>query len=158
MEPEAKKKVLRMINYGMYILSSRAESHLAAATVNWLSQASFTPPLVMVGLKVESDTFATVKKSRHFAVNILGRNQKALAQDFFKPSSVEGTRINGHEYGNGKTGGALLKETPASFECKVTDIVERGDHAVVLGEVVEVTINREDTPLFMRETGWFYGG
>lgn len=158
MEPEAKKKVLRMINYGMYILSSRADAHLAAATVNWLSQASFTPPLIMVGLKVESDTFATVKKSRHFAVNILGKNQKELAQDFFKPSFVEGTKINGHEYENGKTGGALLKETPASFECKVTDIVERGDHAVVLGEVVEVTIHREDTPLFMRETGWFYGG
>lgn len=158
MDPEAKKKVLRMINYGMYVLSSRADTHLAAATVNWLSQASFTPPLVMVGLKVESDTFATVKKSRHFTVNILGKNQKDLAQDFFKASSVEGTKINGHEFENGKTGGALLKETPASFECKVTDIVERGDHAVVLGEVIEAKLNREETPLFMRETGWFYGG
>jgi flavin reductase (DIM6/NTAB) family NADH-FMN oxidoreductase RutF len=158
MDPEAKKKVLRMINYGMYILSSRADAHVAAATVNWLSQASFTPPLVMVGLRVDSDTYATVKKSRRFAVNVLGKDQKDLAQDFFKASSVEGTRINGHEYEDGKSGGALLKETPASFECKVTDIVERGDHAVVVGEVIEAKINREDTPLIMRETGWFYGG
>ncbi|MFI5176506.1 MAG: flavin reductase family protein, partial [Terriglobia bacterium] len=130
MDPEAKKKALRMINYGMYVLSSRVEGHVAAATVNWLSQASFSPPLVMVGLKVDSDTFATVRKAMHFTVNILGQNQKDLAQDFFKASSVEGNRINGHEYESGITGGAILKESPASFECKVTDIVERGDHAV----------------------------
>jgi flavin reductase (DIM6/NTAB) family NADH-FMN oxidoreductase RutF len=158
MDPEAKKKALRMINYGMYVLSSRVEGHVAAATVNWLSQASFSPPLVMVGLKVDSDTFATVRKAMHFTVNILGQNQKDLAQDFFKASSVEGNRINGHEYESGITGGAILKESPASFECKVTDIVERGDHAVVLGEVIEARLTRADIPLFMRDTGWFYGG
>jgi flavin reductase (DIM6/NTAB) family NADH-FMN oxidoreductase RutF len=158
MDLDAKKKVLRMINYGMYVLSSRLENHIAAATVNWLSQASFSPPLVMVGLKRDSDTFATVKKSMQFAVNIVAKDQKNLAQDFFKASSVEGNRINGHEYESGITGGALLKESPANFECKVTDIVERGDHAVVVGEVIEARISREDTPLFMRDTGWFYGG
>jgi len=158
MDAEAKKKALRMINYGMYVLSASDGKHIAAATVNWLSQASFNPPLVMVGLRMDSETYAAVKNSRHFAVNVLGKEQKSLAQDFFKASVLEGTRINGHEFEKGKTGGAILKETPAFFECKVTDIVERGDHAVVVGEVIEANLTREDAPLFMRETGWFYGG
>lgn len=158
MDDEAKKKSLRMINYGLYILSAKDDGGIAAATVNWLSQASFTPPLVMVGVKASSNTLAAIVKSMHFAVNILGKDQKNLAQDFFKPSVLEGSKINGHEFEIGASGGALLKEAPAHFECTVTDIVERGDHSVVIGEVIDARIIREDLPLFMRDTGWFYGG
>ncbi len=158
MDAEAKKKALRMINYGMYILTAQEGERLAAATVNWLSQASFAPPLVMVGVKADSQTFSAVKNSRYFTVNILGKDQKDVAQDFFKPSVLEGNKINGHEFERGLHGGPILREVPASFECRVTDIMEHGDHAVVVGEVIEATVRRDETPLFMRETGWFYGG
>lgn len=158
MDTDARKKALRMINYGLYVLSARADDQIAAATVNWLSQASFTPPLVMAGIKLDSHTFHAVRKSMHFSVNILSNDQKDLAQDFFKPSALDGNKINGHEFEVGRSGGAVLKEAPAFFECKVTDIVERGDHAVVVGEVIEAGVRRDETPLFMRDTGWFYGG
>ena len=71
MDTEAKKKALRMINYGLYVLSARDDRGHAAATVNWLSQASFSPALVMVGVKSDSNTLAAIKKSLHFAVNVL---------------------------------------------------------------------------------------
>lgn len=158
MDLEAKKRALRMISYGLYVLSAQEGEHIAAATVNWLSQASFSPPLVMVGLKLDSHTFIAVKKSMCFTVNLLGKDQKDLAQDFFRASSVVGNKINGHEFEQGITGGVVLTEAPAYFECKVSDIVERGDHAVVVGQVVEAKLIREDTPLFMPDTGWTYGG
>ena len=50
MDPEVKKKTLRMINYGMYVLTSKDGDQLDAATVNWVTQASFNPPLVVVGV------------------------------------------------------------------------------------------------------------
>lgn len=131
---------------------------MAAATVNWLSQASFNPPLVMVGLKKDSHTYQGVLKSMHFTVNLLGKDQKHLAQDFFKPSTVEGANINGHPFAMSESGGAILGEAPAWFECKVTDMIDRGDHAVVVGEVIQAKVIRDETPLLMRDTGWFYGG
>ncbi len=44
------------------------------------------------------------------------------------------------------------------FECKVVDVNERGDHVLVVGEVVDAGVHREGTPLTLRETGLFYGG
>ncbi|MDD5543722.1 MAG: flavin reductase family protein [Acidobacteriia bacterium] len=158
MDAEAKKKVLRMINYGLYVLSAKQDAQVAAATVNWLSQASFNPPLVMVGLKKDSQTYQVVLKSMHFTVNVLGKEQKNIAQDFFKPSTVEGSKINGHAFAPSGSGGAVLDEAPSWFECKVTDIIDRGDHAVVVAEVIEAKVIRDEPPMFMRDTGWFYGG
>ena len=44
MDNDAKKTALRMIPYGLYVLTAASKdgSKLAAATVNWVTQASFT--------------------------------------------------------------------------------------------------------------------
>ena len=46
MDEQAKKTSLRMIPYGLYVLTAEAkDGSVAAATVNWVTQASFQPPL-----------------------------------------------------------------------------------------------------------------
>ena len=49
MDEDAKKTALRMIPYGIYVLTAEApDGSTAAATVNWVTQTSFKPPLVAV--------------------------------------------------------------------------------------------------------------
>ena len=158
MDEVAKRKSLRMISYGTHILTARDGKEVGAGTVNWLSQASFKPPLVMVAVQVDSRLHSIIEKTRVFAINVLGSDQKSLAAEFFKPTKVDGGRVNGTVYEIGVTGSLILLETPASFECTVTDMVKRGDHTVVIGEVVEAYIRRDSDPLFLRTTGWSYGG
>ncbi len=55
MDPNAKKTTLRMIPYGMYVLTAaHPDGRVAAAAINWVTQASFEPPLVAVGVKADS--------------------------------------------------------------------------------------------------------
>jgi flavin reductase (DIM6/NTAB) family NADH-FMN oxidoreductase RutF len=54
---DAKKVVLRMIPYGIYVFTADAEGNLAASTVNWVTQSAFAPPLVVVGVKADSGTY-----------------------------------------------------------------------------------------------------
>jgi flavin reductase (DIM6/NTAB) family NADH-FMN oxidoreductase RutF len=54
MDEETKREVLRMIHYGLYVITVKDNQDIAAGTINWLSQASFKPPLVMVGIKADS--------------------------------------------------------------------------------------------------------
>jgi flavin reductase (DIM6/NTAB) family NADH-FMN oxidoreductase RutF len=50
MDANTKKTALRMIPYGLYVLTAKGQDDaVAAATVNWVTQASFAPPLVVVG-------------------------------------------------------------------------------------------------------------
>ena len=160
MDPEVKKQTLRLLTYGLYVLTAADGDDAAAGTVNWLSQASFEPPLIMVGVKQDSNLHRIIERSRAFAVNILSADQKEVAAAFFRPSQVEDDRINGYAFVAGpETGAPLLTELPAWLEAKVTDAVKRGDHTVFVAEVVNAGLrDPEAKPLEMWNTGWFYGG
>ncbi len=160
MDSAVKKQVLRLFTYGLYVLTATNGQEVAAGTVTWLSQASFTPPLVMVGVKVDSRVYAVIEQSGAFAVNILAADQKEVAAAFFRPSQVEGNRINGLAFEPGpETGAPLLTDLPAWFEARVTDTVRRGDHTVFVAELVNVGLRQaEAKPLVIWDTGWSYGG
>ncbi len=160
MDEETKKRVLRLINYGLYIMTAASQGEIAAGAVNWLSQASFKPPLVMAAVKSGSRLHELIEKSRGFVVNILREDQKSVAEAFFAPSKVEGTTINGYRFEPApRTGAPILIDLPAWFEVLVTDVVKRGDHTIFVGEVVEVGLREaEARSLVLRDTGWFYGG
>src|SRR4029077_14486099 len=77
MDANVKKTVLRMIPYGLYVLTAKGKDDaVAAATVNWVTQASFAPPLVVVGVKTDSHAHALIKESKAFALNVLGQGQQ----------------------------------------------------------------------------------
>jgi flavin reductase (DIM6/NTAB) family NADH-FMN oxidoreductase RutF len=64
MDLEAKKKVLRSFTYGLYILTAQDGEEVAAGTVNWVTQASFQPPLIALGVKAESRLHALIPTFR----------------------------------------------------------------------------------------------
>ena len=167
MNADQKKIVLRMIPYGIYVLTADdGKGNVAAATVNWVTQSAFAPPLVVVGVKTNSGTYQTVKAAGNFALNMLGKDQKALAFTFFRPADVSDGKISGQPFHKGTTGAPILSEAPGAVECRVTSIVEQGDHHIVVGEVVEAHLHkppagRPDAAILeMKDLGdnVFYGG
>src|SRR5215467_14225240 len=96
MDANAKKTALRMIPYGLYVLTAKGkDGAVTAATVNWVTQASFAPPLVVVGVKADSHPHPVIKEAQAFALNVLGKDQGPTAFTFFKPATVEGRRFPG---------------------------------------------------------------
>lgn len=161
MNDDAKKTALRMIPYGLYVLTSKSKdgSEVGAATVNWVTQASFAPPLVVVGVKADSGAHQHIKDTGVFAINVLGKEQLDMAFAFFKPTERDGNTLNGQPFEDGPvTGSPLLTATPAWWECKVVNTVEMGDHSVIVGEVVEAGVRAEDQIVLMRDHNLNYGG
>jgi flavin reductase (DIM6/NTAB) family NADH-FMN oxidoreductase RutF len=160
LDPQAKKTALRAINYGLSVVTAKSGDELAAAGVNWITQASFDPPLVVVALKTDNDSHRLVEASGVFAVNVLGAEQLDVGKAFFRTSTVEGSTINGYAFEPGpETGCPLVVDLAYWFECRVTDTVKRGDHTVFVGEVVGAGVRDEAVvPLLLRDTGMNYGG
>ncbi|MGH7038552.1 MAG: flavin reductase family protein [Stellaceae bacterium] len=167
MNQDAKKTALRMIPYGIYVLTADdGKGNIAAATVNWVTQSAFNPPLVVVGVKTDSGAYQIVKNTKAFALNMLGKDGKGMAFTFFKPAQLADGKISGQAFHKGMTGAPILDAAPAAVECKVTGIVEQGDHHVVVAEVVEAHLpkpiaGRPDAAILeMKELGdnVFYGG
>ncbi len=160
MDLQTKKTALRMITHGLYLLSVRHDDRLNASTISWLSQASFDPPLVMVGVKADTLTHDMVEGSGQFAINLLTADQTEMAQAFFKQAQQKGSELSGHAFIPGPiTGAPIFPEAPAWFECKVTDVVKRGDHTVMVAEVIEAGVHDPNArPLALHDTSWHYGG
>ena len=159
MDLQAKKIALRKIPHGVYIVGVKQGSALNAFTATWLTQVSFTPPLVALGIKKDSHSLAMIKQDRVFSVNLLGKDQKAIAEHFVKPAAVVGEKLKDVRHRAGKTGAPILEEAIAYVECEVREIAnEQGDHAIVIGEVVEAGVPKDEPALTLMDTGWHYGG
>jgi flavin reductase (DIM6/NTAB) family NADH-FMN oxidoreductase RutF len=167
MDAEAKKTALRMIPYGIYVLTGESkDGRVAAATVNWVTQTAFQPPLVVIGVKADSGAHAIIKESKVFALNMLGKDQKGQAFTFFKPLEREGNSIGGEPFRKGILGAPILEKAPAFVECALVNMVEMGDHSIFVGEVKDAGVavqpsgRPDDAILAMRDLGdkVFYGG
>ena len=161
MNEDAKRTALRMIPYGMYILTTKSQDgqEVGAATVNWLTQASFAPPLVAVGVKADSSSHQHIRDTGVFAVNIIGKEQINTAFNFFRSHEREGDSIGGEAFESGaETGCPLLLSSPAWWECRIVGEVAHGDHTVFVGEVMEAGVREEDETILMRDHNLNYGG
>jgi len=159
MDPKARKKTLRMFSNGMYVITSRSGARYGAATVTWVSQASFRPPLIMAAVRPDSNVFQCLRESGIAAIHVLGSHQQDVAARFFSPTKVVDGAINGEPFVEGKTSAPILPCAPAYVECRVHHILDDGgDHATVILKVVEAECREQLRPLTIAESPWEYGG
>lgn len=167
MNTDAKKITLRMIPYGIYVLTADdGKGNVGAATVNWVTQASFQPPLVAVGVKADSGAHTVVKGTGKFALNMLGKDGKGAAFTFFKPAKVEDGKLSGQAFHAGANGSPILASAIGAVECSVKEVLEMGDHSIVIAEVTEAHLHtapegRADAAILeMKDLGdnVYYGG
>jgi len=120
----------------------------------------------VVGVKADSHPHPVIKEAKAFALNVLGKDQGPTAFTFFKPATVEGQKISGEPFHTGSTGAPILDRAPAFVECRLVESIERGDHSIFVGEVVEAGVGKapegrpDDATLWLKDLGpnIFYGG
>lgn len=158
MNEEAKKKILRQIPYGLYVIGVKDAAGVHAFTGSWLTQCSMKPPRLALGVRHETHSLASIRQHRVFTVNWMSRSDQKVLEQFFKATPANGNRFGEVAYQTGRTGAPLLDRALAYVECEVKDIHEAGDHSIVIGEVVEADVRGDERPLIMSDTPWHYGG
>lgn len=123
------------------------ENLMAAA---WCFPISMDPPLFGVSVSRKRYSHELISKGKAFGINIIGKDMEKEAllaggtsgkgKDKFAEFCI------GKEYG--KLGIPLLKDAPASIECKLVKEIELGDHVLFVGEAVNVVKRRESKGLY----------
>ena len=158
MNSEARKKILRKIPYGLYILGLKDGDKFHGMVGSWVSQCSFEPPLLMLGIKKGSYSHQMMEHNPYLSVNFPRKDQKKLVEVFFWPYEVKDGKFGEVPFRVGKNGVPILEDVPAYLECKIRQIVTGGDHDVVIVEILESELREETETLIMKDTGWHYGG
>jgi flavin reductase (DIM6/NTAB) family NADH-FMN oxidoreductase RutF len=158
MDETARKRVLRMIPYTLFVVGVRNDKEIGAFTGSWLTQLSFHPPMVGIGVKKAHRSHDILFESGAFTLNFLDRSQKSVAQHFFSAPRHEGDRLKAYPYREGIQGCPLFDFALGHLQCRVRNAVEVGDHTLFVGEIVDASLLREADILELKETGWKYGG
>ena len=158
MNEDAKKKILRYIPYGLYVIGVKDKERHHAFTGSWFSQCSMKPPAVMLGVRHNSHSLEMIKEGKVFSVNFLAKTDKKILEQFFKPTPSSGNRFGDLAFQLKGTGTPILDAAIAYLECEVKQLFDVGDHSIVVGEVVSAEVLKEEFPLVMGDTPWHYGG
>lgn len=154
---KAERDVLRLISYGLYVLTTAHETTVNAITCNWVTQISFKPLLVLVAVEETSFSRQLLQKSGVFALNLLDQDQSHLARRMAVPSRLNPHKLAGVSHQLGVTGVPLLAEALAYLECELRQTLEvDGDHVLFIGEVISGQINRYVEPLTLLTSGLRY--
>jgi flavin reductase (DIM6/NTAB) family NADH-FMN oxidoreductase RutF len=160
LDQAAKKKVLRDFTYGLYAVTAAHEGERGVFTANWLSQASFEPPLVMLSVENDSSTLPLIRASGRFAICPFDENQKALAGALGRPKARAGDKYATLDLSIVDTGSGVpaLADSLGYVVCMVRQEVPAGDSVVFIGEVVEARSFSDVPPLEMRAAGFRHAG
>ncbi|MBX3567492.1 MAG: flavin reductase [Rhizobiaceae bacterium] len=101
-------------------------------TANSFASLSLDPPLLLVCLARTSRNFQTLTGAAGFGVNVLSEHQKDISNTFARP--VE-DRFAGLDWQPGPHGSPILGGVAAWFDCALHDIVDGGDHVILIGRV-----------------------
>lgn len=137
---------------GVTVITTRdGAGHLYGSTANAVSSVSLRPPLVLACLRRESETLAAVLECRRFAINVLHSSQSELSDRFARPAAADAWEAVAHRTADGIP---LLEGALATLQCDLHDLADGGDHAVVVGHVVEL----DHAPERNAEPLLFYAG
>jgi flavin reductase (DIM6/NTAB) family NADH-FMN oxidoreductase RutF len=127
------------------ITATTADGKPYGLTCNSFASVSLNPPLVLWSLGIFSQGMSIFQNASHFAVNVLGASQQALATKF-ATSSEE--KFAGVEWRPGLGNAPLLADSVANFQCRAANRYYGGDHVIFLGAVEAYTYNRQEPLLF----------
>ena len=158
LDTDAKKVLLRKIPHGLFICGVRDGDDVNGFTASWVTQGSFEPPLVVMGVRADSSSHAIIEATKRFSLNVLRADQKNLAAVFFKPQKGLGGRFESAPFTEGELGLPLLDDAVGGVECELVGSLKHGDHTVFVGAVKSARLIADGEALNLASTGWNYGG
>jgi len=145
MDPDEFRKALSHFATGVTVITTLdQEGNKVGMTVNSFNSVSLDPMLVLWSIAKTSHNFDAFNQAEHFAIHILGADQKNLSDQF---AALDVDRFIDIETKEGIAGIPVLTDCKACFECQIENRFEGGDHIILIGRVKSFETQDERAPL-----------
>ena len=147
-DPVAFRRALGRFATGVTVITALTpDGAPAGCTVSAFCSVSMDPPLVLACIGRGRSMHRTLAEVTGFAVNILRSDQADLARCFARSGA---DRFTGVATRPAPDGVPLLDGTIASLRCERHELLEGGDHTIVLGRVVDLHVDEGEPLLYSR--------
>ncbi|RKU01275.1 flavin reductase [Burkholderia sp. Nafp2/4-1b] len=103
-------------------------------TANSFTSVSLDPPLILVCIAKTASSHAVFSATRRFAVSVLADNQADVSGVFASKAQDKFAQV---PWRTRTTGAPVIQDAAASFDCVTHDVVDAGDHIILIGRVVD---------------------
>jgi flavin reductase (DIM6/NTAB) family NADH-FMN oxidoreductase RutF len=134
-DPRRFRDTIGLFATGVAVVVARADQEVLAMTVNAVSSVSLEPMLVMFCPGKKSKLARHIASLSGFTINILRHDQQALSTYFaggWKEPSPPAFRLVPSRCA------PRLEGSLASIDCEPQQVVEVGDHWIVIGHVLDL--------------------
>jgi 3-hydroxy-9,10-secoandrosta-1,3,5(10)-triene-9,17-dione monooxygenase reductase component len=144
------RAVLGRLPTGVVVVTGGDPEHPSGLVVGSFMSVSLEPPLVAVSPGKTSTSWPAIEAAGAFCANVLAEGQEQVARQF---AASGGDKFAGIPWSPAPaTGAPLLDGAAAWIDCRVYERYEAGDHWLVLGQVLELSVLNDGGALL------FHGG
>ena len=143
-DPMEFRRVLGRLPTGVTVVTAAPDGHPAGMTIGSFFSVSLDPPLVGFCAGKGSTSWPLIAPAGCFAVNILSADQAGLSNHFASSAADRFGEVDWHA---GVTGSPVLAGVVGHIECRTSQTVDAGDHWIVVGHVVDMTLDAGGSPL-----------
>jgi flavin reductase (DIM6/NTAB) family NADH-FMN oxidoreductase RutF len=133
---KAFEKLVSLLDYPMYVVTTTADGQLAGCLVGFTSQVSINPPRFLVGLSKRNRTYRVAQHAEHLAVHLVPREHCELARLFGSQTGDTTDKFAQCRWAPGPHGLPILDDAAGWFVGAVLGRFDLGDHVGFLLEPV----------------------
>ena len=144
---------------GLFVVTSRnSRGEETAFLASWVMQAGFDPPALSIAVGQDRAALDFVAEpGSNFVVSVIADSEKGQVGPFARGIAPAADALADAPVERTPSGQAAVEGCLAWMECRTLDRGRSGDHAVIIGEIVDARGGREDAPaIHLRKNGLGY--
>jgi 3-hydroxy-9,10-secoandrosta-1,3,5(10)-triene-9,17-dione monooxygenase reductase component len=145
------RQVLGHFPTGVTVITSMHEGRPIGMAIGSFASLSLDPPQVLFCAGKQSSSWPKVEAHGAFCVNILADDQEDVSRVFASKADDKFAEIGWKHSGNNCP---VIDGVLAYIDCSIDNVIESGDHHIVIGGVSDLDVRHEGGPLLFFRGGY----
>ena len=138
------RDAMRHVAATVYAVTTRHEGTDHGILATAVSSLSFDPPSLLICINRAASLHAPLFAEKVFAVNVLGLNNRDVAQHFASAGGADRFAVGEWERIEGVP---VLTTAQSSFVCRTAHCHDFGTHSIFIGELIDAHHREDAAPL-----------
>ena len=151
-DPQRFRHVLGHFPTGVVVATALQEGGTPAGmAVGSFTSVSLDPPLVAFLPDKKSTSFPKIRQAGSFCINVLSGDQEQVCRAF---AARGGDKFGDVSWYSAGSGSPIIDGAVAWIDCEIQEVLEAGDHYIVLGRVLDLAVGKNASPLLFFRGGY----
>jgi len=149
---EGFRAAMRRFTSTVSVISTAQEGQRHGMTATAVTSVSLDPPSLLVCVNRGGRLSEMMQNCQHFCVNVLHADHSAVSRVFAQPYHIE--RFAHGDWKDNELGIPYLRNAQVTIFCTKSLAVPYGSHIVFFGNVEEVRMREDISPLLYQNRGY----